>query len=315
LVKGNGTAWTLSEPAIVLGSRESADIQLPDPAVSPVHAVLRRDSDGWWLSDADSGSGTFLNDIAVTSERRLSPGDRIRLGAVELQYQEGDEATAKGPENDYVDPRGKGWTGFADGEPVEPNDALSRRPAKSIEAKPGHILGEVRGFQSRTETELDRPRIVWTFRLQRYDSAGNSLRPVSVQIKGFEFHGSISDGDLVEVEGDATAGTLAVEELFNHTTDSRVTVDDKSTNLLGCLAVIVVFVLIAVLIGIYLNARFERDIRERQGTSEQRRSAVESRFASEPTSLEIELLSHARSSRPSTDSGDLITAAHRRWDG
>ena len=170
----------------------------------------------------------------------------------------------------HVDPTGKGWAGFdnEDG-PTEPNGAPRPTSAgKGVEAKPGYVVGEVRGLQSRSETELERPRIVWTFRLERYDAAGNRLRPVSVEIKGFEFHGSINEGDLVEVKGDQTSGTISVSELYNHTTGSQVTADDKTPNLLGCLVVVAVIAVIFVLIAIYLNNQFEQEIRQRRQSGE-----------------------------------------------
>jgi hypothetical protein len=218
------------------------------------------------------------------------------------------------PPNNHLDPTGKGWTGFGDdSEPGEQNDGPKPSSAvRNVDAKPGHIVGEVRGLQSRSETELDRPRIVWTFRLERYDASGNRLRPVPVEIKGFEFYGSINEGDLVEVEGDATSGTLEVRELYDHTTGSPVTADDKKGNLLGCVAVLAVAVLIFVLIAIYLSNQFEQEIRQHQRLSDVR-SAVERSFTTEPSTQEAQPFLVARP-RWTPDGGDLAAAPLWRWD-
>ncbi len=65
------------------------------------------------------------------------------------------------------------------------------------------IAGEVRGFQTRTENKGRNAGnlIVWTFRLQRYDDAGNELPPLPVEMRGKRFDGFINEGDRVEVHG------------------------------------------------------------------------------------------------------------------
>ena len=56
--------------------------------VSKRHAVLRRDSTGIFIEDVGSGNGTFINDERLPQgiERGLSSGDRLRLGAVLLNF-------------------------------------------------------------------------------------------------------------------------------------------------------------------------------------------------------------------------------------
>lgn len=83
------------------------------------------------------------------------------------------------------------------------------------------IVGEVRGFVARTEEKIT----IWNFRLERYDSAGNRLVPVPVEMHGWQFKGFIRDGDRVEVhvnewrEGE----TLQPKRVRNLTTDDTVT--------------------------------------------------------------------------------------------
>ena len=62
----------------------------------------------------------------------------------------------------------------------------------------GHIVGTVRGFQSRTESTYSlflrqqRSWIVWTFRVERFDSQGNLLQRVPVELRGLNFNGAIN---------------------------------------------------------------------------------------------------------------------------
>ena len=50
--------------------------------------MLRRDSTGIFIEDVGSGNGTFINDERLPQgiERGLSSGDRLRLGAVLLNF-------------------------------------------------------------------------------------------------------------------------------------------------------------------------------------------------------------------------------------
>ena len=50
--------------------------------------MLRRDSTGIFIEDVGSGNGTFISDERLPQgiERGLSSGDRLRLGAVLLNF-------------------------------------------------------------------------------------------------------------------------------------------------------------------------------------------------------------------------------------
>ena len=64
----------------VLGRDASADISLPDPAISRRHAHVRRGPDGVWLEDLESTNGTYINGDRLTVPYRLRDGDEVRLG-------------------------------------------------------------------------------------------------------------------------------------------------------------------------------------------------------------------------------------------
>lgn len=61
----------------------------------------------------------------------------------------------------------------------------------------GHFVGEARLINWRHEGD----RMVLSFRMERYDPAGNRLTPVPVEMRARKFAGAPpSDGDLVDVE-------------------------------------------------------------------------------------------------------------------
>jgi hypothetical protein len=78
--------WKLDSDEVTIGRLQSCEIALDDPNVSRRHALLRKRPDGWWIVDLGSTNGTLVNE-ALVKERRLGPGDRIRLGTTELEYR------------------------------------------------------------------------------------------------------------------------------------------------------------------------------------------------------------------------------------
>jgi pSer/pThr/pTyr-binding forkhead associated (FHA) protein len=66
---------------ITLGRGSPADVRLPKPAVSLIHARITRSADDWFLSDAGSTNGTRLNGAALAPGQRrlLRAGDHIEI--------------------------------------------------------------------------------------------------------------------------------------------------------------------------------------------------------------------------------------------
>ncbi len=115
--------------------------------------------------------------------------------------------------------------------PITPPPAQSQHPPDFAppRTKPprrvsrGAIAGEVRGFNERAEAAGDKLLTVWTFRLERYDKAGNRLPPVAVQMSGMRFSGSINEGEWVEIPGKFREGrVMHVQEVRNLTTNTIV---------------------------------------------------------------------------------------------
>ncbi|CAN5889768.1 DUF3662 and FHA domain-containing protein [soil metagenome] len=84
---GSSKSWKLDSDEITLGRSSSNGIVVDDPNASRGHAQLSRREGEWWLTDLGSTNGTLVNE-AMIKERRLSSGDRIKIGATELEYRQ-----------------------------------------------------------------------------------------------------------------------------------------------------------------------------------------------------------------------------------
>jgi len=83
--------YVLSRKKIVVGTAPGNDIVIDSAftghdTVSPRHAELRREGDGFLLVDLNSENGTYVND-ARTGENLLAEGDQIRFGSVRFVYR------------------------------------------------------------------------------------------------------------------------------------------------------------------------------------------------------------------------------------
>jgi hypothetical protein len=97
LIIGNRVV-ALVENMINIGRNLDNDIVLEDIHASRHHAQLRLRFGTYTIFDAESRSGTFVNDIRIT-EKGLKPGDVIRMGETRIVYMEdsADEESATSP--------------------------------------------------------------------------------------------------------------------------------------------------------------------------------------------------------------------------
>jgi hypothetical protein len=82
--------FVLSRPRVVIGSAAGNDIVIDSAykgwqTVSPQHAELRKEQDGFMVIDRDSENGTFVNEMR-TGENMLAEGDTLRLGDVRFIF-------------------------------------------------------------------------------------------------------------------------------------------------------------------------------------------------------------------------------------
>ena len=83
-----GDVVTLDVHALRVG--RSTDNELPiesDEYASSHHARFEPRRDGVYVEDVGSTNGTFVNGIRLTRERRLTPGDTVRIGETDLRFE------------------------------------------------------------------------------------------------------------------------------------------------------------------------------------------------------------------------------------
>ncbi|MFE7589609.1 hypothetical protein ACFU6K_09415 [Kitasatospora sp. NPDC057512] len=114
------------------------------------------------------------------------------------------------------------------------------------------LTGVVRGFHQRQQQGSSGDQEVWQFRVERYDTDGNKLKPVPVEMRGYSFTGSVSDGDEVHVRGRWREGTLHTQELTNLTTHARVRCKTYRV-LLIVVGVIFALIVLGFILGILLS--------------------------------------------------------------
>jgi hypothetical protein len=87
LLVGAGKRTVLTGDRMTLGRSRECDIVIDDPNISRQHAEFKRASGTWAIADLGSTNGIKVNGRRV-KEARLSPGDEITLGLIELGFDE-----------------------------------------------------------------------------------------------------------------------------------------------------------------------------------------------------------------------------------
>ena len=80
-----GTRFELDGSATI-GRNTENTIHLDDLQISRRHAVIEQTENGTFVHDLGSGNGTYIGDRRIL-EYRLSDGDVIRVGAIELRFE------------------------------------------------------------------------------------------------------------------------------------------------------------------------------------------------------------------------------------
>lgn len=89
VLAGSDQSWDLDADKIQIGRSSSNTVVIDDPNASRIHAELISRDGLWWVIDLDSTNGTLVNESTI-KEHRLTPGDRIKIGATELEYRQAD---------------------------------------------------------------------------------------------------------------------------------------------------------------------------------------------------------------------------------
>jgi pSer/pThr/pTyr-binding forkhead associated (FHA) protein len=85
---GQGDVYEIDSAPLTVGRGANNDLEIAgDEYASARHARFEPRRDGVWVEDVGSTNGTFVNGIRVTRERRLAPGDVVRVGETDLRFE------------------------------------------------------------------------------------------------------------------------------------------------------------------------------------------------------------------------------------
>jgi pSer/pThr/pTyr-binding forkhead associated (FHA) protein len=85
---GSGDVVTLDSHALRIGRGSDNDLTIErDEYASSHHARFEPRRDGVYVEDIGSTNGTFVNGIRLAGERRLAPGDVVRIGETDLRFE------------------------------------------------------------------------------------------------------------------------------------------------------------------------------------------------------------------------------------
>jgi pSer/pThr/pTyr-binding forkhead associated (FHA) protein len=80
-----GRQYLATTAEMRIGRKPENHIFLRDPKVSRYHAVVRINGSRLTLVDLESTNGTSVNEVIIHAEKRLFPGDRIKVGETVIQ--------------------------------------------------------------------------------------------------------------------------------------------------------------------------------------------------------------------------------------
>jgi hypothetical protein len=154
-------------------------------------------------------------------------------------------------------PGGVAWEPAPGGTPdqkqspaVPPAGIHAARPQWT--ASGNRVIGEAREVRQRAESEGAINWSITSFRVERYDKAGNRLQPVPVEMRATKFNGTLSEGDWVEIPGSWQPGQVMKPRQVNDlTTGAQVSGSVpffiRISNWSGCIALIIILLAIVTL--------------------------------------------------------------------
>lgn len=79
-------SYWFEQQRVVLGRGAGADVRLPHPTISKLHAVIELRGEDYFIADSGSTNGTRVNDLLLVAEKPklLHDGDRIAVGCCTL---------------------------------------------------------------------------------------------------------------------------------------------------------------------------------------------------------------------------------------
>jgi pSer/pThr/pTyr-binding forkhead associated (FHA) protein len=83
----SGKKYHFRQDTIMIGRASSCDIPITDDVVSAAHAQVSYHHKQWWLEDAGSTNGTFLNGDKITVPTVIITGDSFQCGKTSFEIR------------------------------------------------------------------------------------------------------------------------------------------------------------------------------------------------------------------------------------
>ncbi len=77
----------ITNRVVQMGRSEFCDILLNDPLISDKHARVVYSGDSFWIEDAGSRNGTFVNGIRIRKRSILQDGYLVRVGSSMFRFE------------------------------------------------------------------------------------------------------------------------------------------------------------------------------------------------------------------------------------
>jgi len=82
-----GDVFAIDSTSLSIGRGNGNDLALDDSFASARHARFEPRRDGVYVQDIGSTNGTYVNGVRLTQDRRLAPGDVVRIGETDLKFE------------------------------------------------------------------------------------------------------------------------------------------------------------------------------------------------------------------------------------
>jgi pSer/pThr/pTyr-binding forkhead associated (FHA) protein len=82
-----GKRFRVTRPLLHVGRGSHNDVVLSDKSVSSTHAKLQRRANDWYVVDAESRNGTYVDGDRVSGERKLPAACEVRFGCVKALFR------------------------------------------------------------------------------------------------------------------------------------------------------------------------------------------------------------------------------------
>jgi pSer/pThr/pTyr-binding forkhead associated (FHA) protein len=84
-----GAVYAIDQSSLSIGRGRANDVTIDgDDYASSRHARFEPRRDGVYVADAGSTNGTYVSGIRLARERRLAPGDVVRVGETDLRFEQ-----------------------------------------------------------------------------------------------------------------------------------------------------------------------------------------------------------------------------------